>query len=103
MRLYGRQAMRGKDPLTGPLKVSVLAIFLAPASWTKSKKALAYGGELAHVVKPDADNVGKTIDALNKIVWADDSQIVSMLVEKRYGMQPKMVIHVEEAVCAPAI
>lgn len=36
-------------------------------------------------VKPDLDNLVKAVaDALNKIAWADDGQIVRIEAEKRY-------------------
>ena len=37
-------------------------------------------------VKPDIDNYVKSIcDALNQIVWVDDSQIIDLQVTKRYS------------------
>ena len=47
--------------------------------------------------RPDGDNVIKLIgDALNNIVWRDDSQIVVHSVSKLYGDTPKTVIRVSE-------
>ena len=38
-----------------------------------------------HTVKPDCDNLAKSIcDSLNTMVFADDSQVVHLVVSKRY-------------------
>lgn len=46
--------------------------------------------------KPDVDNLGKAcMDALNGIVWHDDSQIVRVVTEKHYAdTQPHILIEV---------
>ena len=39
--------------------------------------------------KPDLDNIAKIIcDALNGFAYADDSRIVSMMINKEYGENP---------------
>lgn len=46
--------------------------------------------------KPDVSNILKAIeDALNGIVWHDDSQIYRVEVERGYGDTPKTVIKVK--------
>ena len=36
--------------------------------------------------RPDADNLAKILaDAMNKIVYVDDAQVASLIVQKRYG------------------
>lgn len=47
------------------------------------------------VVKPDLDNIIKTLDSLNEIVWHDDSQIVSIVAQKRYSTQSQGFIHLK--------
>lgn len=40
----------------------------------------------SHIVRPDLDNLGKAVkDALNKVVWHDDSQIDRLFLTKEYG------------------
>ena len=83
----------GIETATGPVRIEARAIFTIPKSWPKSKKQAALVGEVQHTGKPDADNVLKIVgDALNGIVWADDSQIVSASINKRYGVQPALVL-----------
>lgn len=47
--------------------------------------------------KPDFDNIGKVIcDALNKIAYRDDSQIVDAQVRKFYSDRPRVVVTIME-------
>ena len=47
--------------------------------------------------KPDADNVAKIIlDGLNHIAWDDDTQVVDMMVTKRYSDEPMVSVIIEE-------
>lgn len=51
------------------------------------------------VTRPDIDNYCKLVlDACNKYLWADDSQIVSLEAFKRYGQPPCIAIEIEEIV-----
>ena len=43
-------------------------------------------GEIKPIVKPDVDNVAKSIlDALNGIIYLDDKQIIELDIEKIYA------------------
>lgn len=47
--------------------------------------------------KPDTDNIAKNIkDALNKIAFPDDSQIVTEIIEKWYADTPRAEIYIKE-------
>ena len=94
LRLAASQAMAGEPPLEGALALIMTAVFPVPASWSKKKRASALLGDLRPTGKPDCDNMLKTVDALNQIVWRDDAQIVSALVMKEYGEQPGVTITV---------
>lgn len=92
----GRLAMRDFEIQTGPLELLVQAFFPIPASWPKAKRQKALDGWIVPTSKPDWDNVGKLVgDALNGIVWGDDSQIVSGTCQKFYSDQPRTVIFVD--------
>jgi Holliday junction resolvase RusA-like endonuclease len=93
----GKVAMKGREPLACALRIEVLAAFEVPASWSKAKRAEALNGRLRPTGRPDFDNIAKTIDALNKIVWNDDSQIVHATISKRYSTHPRLRIEVEAA------
>jgi Holliday junction resolvase RusA-like endonuclease len=76
-----RKAMAGREPFTGPLYVEITAIYTYPASWS-AKRRLA---TLWKTSKPDRDNIEKlALDALNKIVFLDDSQIADGRTRKHY-------------------
>jgi len=46
--------------------------------------------------KPDCDNIAKIIcDALNGIVYHDDSQVVDLEIRKYYSDEPKVKIRME--------
>lgn len=94
LRLAASQAMSGEAPLDGPLVLAMVAVFPVPMSWSKKKRTEALAGGLRPTGKPDCDNLLKTIDSCNGIVWHDDAQIVTAMVCKKYGEQPSMEIQV---------
>lgn len=94
LRWTAAAAMRGRAPFHHALKVRVIATMSVPRSWSGKRRNQALGGLIRPVVKPDADNILKTLDALNKIVWRDDSLIVECTVEKHYGELPSLRIEV---------
>lgn len=94
LSLVARAAMRGKPPLAGPLCVTVTASFPVPTSWSQRQRTAAYAGTVLPTKKPDPDNILKIIDALNTIVWGDDSQIVDARVVKVYAVEPSLRIEV---------
>lgn len=76
-------AMCGKNPIENPVKVNLKL-------WRKYKPTSRRYG--------DFDNHAKSIcDALNKIVWLDDSQVVSATVEKYQSTTPKVEIEINLA------
>lgn len=89
----GANKMKGRPPFEGPLEVHVAAFWLYPKSMSKKRRS-TYGSHF-FTARPDGDNVIKLIgDALNGIVWRDDSQIVTLMVSKRYAITAQTVIRV---------
>jgi Holliday junction resolvase RusA-like endonuclease len=84
--------MGGRPLLDGPLSVTINAHMEIPASKSKRWQAEALGQIRRPTGKPDADNVAKLLDALNKIVWVDDAQIVALHVFKHYTDRPRIEI-----------
>lgn len=92
---YAAQEIMGSRPLlTGPLEVLVVAAFPIPASFSKAKRADAIMGTLRPTKKPDADNLMKTLDALNGVVFVDDAQVVEGAIKKVYAEKPELTIQV---------
>jgi Holliday junction resolvase RusA-like endonuclease len=94
LALAAQQAMGDRPLFDGPLAVEVVAYMPIAASWPKKRKTAALTGAERPTVKPDLDNFAKSLDALNLVVWVDDSQIVDMTVAKHYSDQPRMEITV---------
>lgn len=88
-------AMRGREIFDGPITVLVDAVFVPPASWSNAKWGRAVTGIIRPTGRPDADNIGKSVqDSFNKIVWRDDASIVDLRVRKFYGKTPGLTITV---------
>ncbi|WP_309087269.1 RusA family crossover junction endodeoxyribonuclease [Domibacillus sp.] len=83
--------------LEGPLQVKVKVYKPMLKRFSKKKLAEAEAGILRPVTKPDVDNYVKGIkDALNKVIWNDDSQVVDLTVSKFYSESPRIEVLVEE-------
>ncbi len=83
--------------LEGYLSMSVSAYYPIPKSTSKKKKDMMLKGILLPDKKPDVDNVLKCIcDALNKVAYDDDKQIISMNIVKYYSENPCVVIRLDK-------
>ena len=87
--------MQGRPLFEGPLSVTIEACCSIPASKSKQWKADALAGKIWPTKKPDPDNIAKMMDALNKVVWLDDCQIVHLFVRKAYSDRPCLSIYVD--------
>lgn len=83
---------RAWGPMLGPLKLSIFISRHHPKSWTRAQRMARWV-----MGKPDADNQLKLIaDALNEVVYRDDSQIAWLEVRRVY--RPELAEHVEVTV-----
>lgn len=75
--------------LAGPLSMRIQVFRDYPASWSKARKAQA-----RYITgKPDCDNTAKLVaDALNGIVYRDDSEIAALNIVRRYRSGAEEVI-----------
>lgn len=96
LRYAAQESMGNRSPTESPVAVLVEARFPIAASWPKKKKADALSGAIRPCTTPDADNLLKTLDALNEVVWRDDKQVVDARVVKRYSDRPGITIEVTE-------
>lgn len=80
-----------------PLELEVIVYKSIPKSFSKKKTAQALNNELRPTTKPDIDNVVKLIsDALNKVAYEDDKQIVKIKCEKYYAEKDYALIRINE-------
>ena len=80
--------------LEGALEVIVTVILPVPGSYSKTRRERCLAGLDRPIVRPDLDNYLKCLDALNGIVWKDDSQVVMITAQKKYGEEPRMIVTV---------
>lgn len=85
-----------KELIEGPIHLNVDFYRSIPKKYqTKPKLELIEKGVLLPTTKPDVDNYIKGVkDGLNKVIWQDDSQVVSMNIRKFYSMTPRVVVHI---------
>ena len=95
VRLAYQQA--GCEKLEGEIVATIKAVYPIPKSTSKKKRAEMLAVNIRPTVKPDCDNIAKTIlDALNKIAYDDDSQVVGLGVVKVYGEVAKVIVELKE-------
>lgn len=80
-----------------PLKLSIKAYFDIPKAFSKTKRQNAIDGQIRPMKKPDYDNIAKVVtDALNKVAFDDDKQIVEASIKKYYSERPRVEFFLEE-------
>jgi len=83
-------------PCKGEIRIVAVAHFEPPKSSSKSLKEKMIHKLIPHMKKPDLDNIAKCIcDALNKVAYDDDSQIVFLQISKSYAEVEKLEITVQ--------
>ena len=86
-----------ETPLDGAIEVSILAYYAIPKSFSRKKRDAALRGDIKPNVKPDLDNVIKSIcDGLNRVAYNDDKQITFIAAAKYYGEPARVKIALKE-------
>ena len=84
-----------KEPLSGPIILDIAFFFPIPASTSGVKRRQMLNGVLQHTIRPDIDNCAYLItNAMKKIIYNDDSQIVELYLHKRYGEIAKTCVKI---------
>ena len=95
---YRVQCKDYKFPDDAQLDVRILAYFGIPKSKSNKMKRLMEDKTLRPLKKPDADNIIKVIlDSLNGLAYKDDTQVVDLQIRRFYGVDPKVVVTIQEA------
>lgn len=85
-----------EDPYEGDVRITIFFYLPIPTSWSKKKREEAEHGKIRPNVRPDVDNLVKIVlDGLNGVAFVDDKQIVRLLAEKRYSVNPGTEVYVE--------
>lgn len=85
---------KGWTPFEKAIRAEIEVFMPIPKSDTKKKKEAKLNGKIRPTVKPDNDNIAKSVlDALNGLAYGDDKQIVGLKVDKHYGAEP--YVHVK--------
>lgn len=80
-----------------PIVMTIRAEYEIPKSFSQKKRIEALNGKLRPTTKPDLDNIAKIVcDALNKVAYYDDNQVIDLYVTKFYSNQPRLVINLKE-------
>ncbi len=88
---------KDKELMDKPLRVTIRAFLEIPKSTSKKKKQQMLDNEILPMVKPDTDNIAKSIlDSLNGIAYKDDKQVAELIVYKFYNDTPYVNVTIEE-------
>ena len=83
------------NPLESKLSVIIRAYFQTPKSWSKKKQKSVEC--TSRPKSPDVDNIVKIYaDAMNGYIYKDDRQIVHCDIAKKYSMEPRIEIIINE-------
>lgn len=92
---YLSQCGNAKFPDDAMLDIRIKAYYSIPKSKSKKQQNLMREGIARPIKKPDMDNCIKIIaDALNKIAYRDDTQIVDCQVRKFYSDNPRVEVRI---------
>jgi len=91
------QAMGSNEILETPVNLYLYIRAPIPKSLPKNRLEACLNGLEKPIKKPDASNVLKSVeDAMNGVVYKDDSQIVNIHVTKVYSSQSGIDVCVKE-------
>ena len=95
IRMLATQAMKdsGFTMIEGACSIEIFAFFEVPKSKSKKFREAALNGLERPTKKPDLSNIIKGIeDALNGLVYKDDSSIVYLSIAKVYSDIPRVEV-----------
>lgn len=83
--------------LEGRIKVNIIAYFSIPKTTKKTEINEMLDNNISPTKKPDIDNIVKVVlDSMNKFAFRDDNQITKLEVEKKYALEDKVYVKIEE-------
>jgi len=92
-----RKAMGSNELLETPVTVAIYITVPIPSSYSKKRTEACLSGSERPIKKPDIDNVAKCfLDAMNEIVYKDDTQVLTLHITKVYGTVGMVEVMVKE-------
>jgi Holliday junction resolvase RusA-like endonuclease len=92
-----RKAMGSAEILETPVTVAIYITVPIPASYSKKRTEACLSGSERPIKKPDIDNVAKCfLDAMNEIVYKDDTQVLTLHITKVYGTVGMVEVMIKE-------
>ena len=87
IKAWAQRAMGSARPLEGPVAVDLYIRVGVPASTSKKRTEAFLQNEELPTKKPDIDNIIKAyLDAMNGIVYKDDTQVIRLSAKKGYSL-----------------
>ena len=84
-------------PYENQVRAEIEVLVAVPKSDSKTKKKAKIEGMIRPAVKPDCDNLAKSIlDSLNGLAYHDDKQVVELVVKKYYAENAEVKIKLSE-------
>lgn len=95
VEVAARSVMAGRSPFECAVFMKVVAYLRIPESASKARKAAMLSGAERPTKKPDGTNIFKAVeDALNGVVFFDDSQVVGQSIQKFWSEDPRIEVWV---------
>ena len=92
-----RKAMGSNEVLETPVTVAIYITVPIPQSYSKKRTEACLSGSERPIKKPDIDNVAKCfLDAMNEIVYKDDTQVLTLHITKVYGTVGMVEVMIKE-------
>ena len=84
-------------PYESQVRAEIEVLVAVPKSDSKAKKKAKIEGMIRPTVKPDCDNLAKSIlDSLNGLAYQDDKQVVDLFVKKYYAENAEVRVRLTE-------
>ena len=85
------------NPILGPVRVHISFFLPIPKITPSMRRKQMINGLCVPWRRPDLDNLAYTVtNAMQDIIYKDDSQIIDLVLSKRYAEIPKIVIKILE-------
>ena len=84
-------------PYESQVRAEIEVLVAVPKSDSKTKKKAKIEGMIRPAVKPDCDNLAKSIlDSLNGLAYQDDKQVVELSIKKYYAENAEVRVRLTE-------